>query len=76
MLQMRLAGELAEAQAFLDALASAGVEVAAVSERDRGGFVHVYTTIRMPGFASAPQAARTRVAATAGRVLEGRRRPR
>jgi hypothetical protein len=50
MLQLRVEGELAEARAFLDALAGAGAEVQVGTAKDRGEFHHVYAVIRMPGY--------------------------
>jgi hypothetical protein len=75
MLQVRLAGDPGEARAFLDALAAGGVEVAVGTVKDRGGFSHVYATVRMPDYTAVP-AGPVWVAATSGRALEGRRRAR
>lgn len=70
MLNVRLEGDPEEARAFLDALRSAGVEVAAGTTKTRsGGFSHVYATIRLPDVDTGP----VRVTAVTGRALEGRR---
>jgi hypothetical protein len=79
-LQLRVEGDPAEARVFLDALAAAGAEVQIGTTKDRGGFVHVYAVIRMPGYQApdAPRVATTSRAAavppSGRRALRGRRR--
>lgn len=44
---MRLEGDPAEAEAFIARLQAAGVEVAVATTKNRGGFVHVYSAVRL-----------------------------
>jgi hypothetical protein len=55
MLQMRLEGDPAEAEAFLAVLTAHGaeVQVGTVKAR-REGFSHTYAVVRMPGYAAPP----------------------
>ena len=70
MLGMRLQGDPAEAAAFLDLLASVGVEVAPGPVKARAeGFAHAYSTVRMPEWAPSDSAPPIRVQATVGRAL-------
>jgi len=64
MLNMRLGGDPDEARAFLNALRATGVEVGPTDSRSRDGFKHVYTTIRMPGYADTAPTEPIRVKAT------------
>ena len=52
MLQIRLEGDLAEANAFLEALATGGAEVQKGTAKNRGDFHHVYAVVRMPGWSN------------------------
>lgn len=52
MLQIRLEGDLAEANAFLEALATGGAEVQKGTAKNRGEFHHVYAVVRMPGWSN------------------------
>lgn len=54
MLNIRLEGDLREAEAFLKALQVAGVEVQRGTTKARQeGFHHVYATVRVPGYREA-----------------------
>ena len=84
MLQLRIEGDQGEALALTDALRAAGVEVQIGTTKTRGGFVHVYTTVRMPWYQPVQDRAALRVQAwvgrpaapalTDGRPARGRRR--
>jgi hypothetical protein len=63
MLEIRVQGDHAEAQALLEFLAAAGAEVQAGGLRQRAeGFVHQYAVVRMPDY----QPTGTPTAASAG----------
>ncbi|MEV0732358.1 hypothetical protein [Polymorphospora sp. NPDC050346] len=68
MLQIRVEGDPAEADALLERLAAAGVEVQRSTTKDRGGFVHVYAMARMPDWQPA-SAGPVRVPSTVGRAV-------
>jgi hypothetical protein len=67
MLQLRIEGDQGEALALTDALRAARVEVQIGTTKTRGGFVHVYTTARMPWYQPVPDPAPLRVQARVGR---------
>ena len=70
MLQIRLEGDLAEAGAFLKALASGGAEVQQGTVKNRGGFHHVYAVVRMPDWSGDPAPQEPiRVEATVGQGI-------